>query len=361
MKKIFKKIFFVNIVFFLYISFFSFSATIEKGPYLQNPTKTSITICWVSSEEDIGCVSYGKDKNLNKKIKDKEKTKFHQITLDGLSAGTEYFYKISGDGYSSEIYRFKTAPEENTPFKFIVFGDTRTRHDVHREIVKKIIEKNPDFVINTGDLIGNGDILSDWDVFFEINKELMRTIPYYPVLGNHEADSKNYFDFFALPAGERYYSFSWGNSHFIVLDSNGRYLKSKKQQDFLRSELEKNKDKKFIFVIFHHPPYSATDARRLERENIRYYFGRILEEFRPDVVFNGHDHNYQHYFIRGIHYIVTGGGGAPLYDIGTPDEGYLKGEKVENFCLVFVEEKKIKIEAYRKDGTIIETLIISKN
>jgi Icc-related predicted phosphoesterase len=359
MRKIFKKFYLITLILFLSISY-SYSGVLEKGPYLQNATQKSITICWVSSEEDIGCVKYGKDKKLKSKVKEKNKTRFHQIVLDKLTPETEYFYKISGDGYESEIYKFKTAPKENTPFKFVVFGDTRTRHNVHKTIVEKIISINPDFVINTGDLVANGENLSDWDMFFEINKELMKTIPYYPVLGNHERDSKNYFDFFALPEEERYYSFSWGNSHFIVLDSNGTYLKSKKQKDFLKNELEKNKDKKFIFVIFHHPPYSASEGRKMERENIRYHFCQILEQYKPDIVFNGHDHNYQHYFVKGTHYIVAGGGGAPIYKIETPDEGYLKGEEIENFCVVSISGEKLKMEVYRIDGSIIDELEINK-
>lgn len=359
MKKIFKRITFLTTL-ILFLNLYSYSAIIEKGPYLQNANQTSITICWVSSEEDVGEVRYGKENKLKNKIKEKEKTRFHQIILDKLSPQTEYSYRISGDGYESQIYKFKTASKEETPFTFIVFGDTRTGHNAHKEIVGKIISINPDFVVNTGDLIGDGENLFDWDMFFDINKELMKTIPYYPVLGNHERDSKNYFDFFALPGEERYYSFSWGNSHFIVLDSNGTYLRSKKQKDFLKQELENNKNKKFIFVFFHQPPYSSKDARKMERENIRYYWGQIFEEYKPDIVFNGHDHNYQHFFVKGTHYIVAGGGGAPLYNVETPDEGYLKGEEANHFCIIYIAGEKLKMEVYRADGSIIEVLEINK-
>ena len=42
------------------------------------------------------------------------------------------------------------------PFNFVVLGDTRSRHDVHAKIVNRIIQKDPLLIVNTGDLVKDG-------------------------------------------------------------------------------------------------------------------------------------------------------------------------------------------------------------
>lgn len=333
---------------------------IHNGPYLQNTTQTSITICWVSEEIGFGQVNYGFNKNLSSSKFSDAKATYHQIILDSLNPQTEYYYQVIGGGYASDVYKFKTAPADTTPFTFVVIGDTRTGDEIHKQIIEKIILIKPDFVLNTGDLVSNGRRPKDWDIFFDINKDLMKTIPYYPVLGNHEENSDYYFDYFALPGNERYYSFSWGNSYFIVLDSNNPYVNSEEQKAFLAKKLKKAKVKNFSFVVYHYPPYSANDKRRNDREKSRVHFAGILENNKPDFLFNGHEHNYQRYLVNDINYVVAGGGGAPLYKIGSPDEGFVTGAEEYNYCLLTVAGKNLKMEVYALDGRLLDSMELKK-
>jgi predicted phosphodiesterase len=335
-------------------------AQIEKGPYLQSPTKSSITICWVSEETGYGEVRFGIDSSLNRNKFNDQKTTYHQITLDSLNPQTEYFYQVRESGYMSEINHFKTAPYDTTAFTFAVLGDTRGGHDVHLKIVQQIIKLNPDFVMNTGDLVVNGSSESEWDKFFEINHDLMKNMPYYPVIGNHEGNSKNYFNYFALPNKERYYSFSWGVGRFIVLDSNKPYGESEEQKTFLSNALGSIDSNKFIFAFYHHPAYSSVNKRREDREKNRHHFLDIFQKRKPDFVFNGHDHNYQRYLVNGVNYVIAGGGGAPLYEIDIPDSGFVKGYSVYSYCLVSVDKNKMKMEVYDLTGKVIDSLEIKK-
>ena len=117
--------------------------------------------------------------------------------------------------------KFLTFPDGLEPFQFAVLGDTRSRHDVHSKNEDRIIEKAPLFVLHTGDMVANGLNIQHWETFFDVTKDLMRAIPYFPTLGNHEKDSKYYYDFFHLPGNERYYSFNVGDALFICLDLEG--------------------------------------------------------------------------------------------------------------------------------------------
>lgn len=81
----------------------------------------------------------------------------------------------------------------------------------------------------------------------------------------------------------------------------------------------------------------------------------MFEKYKLTVGFFGHDHNYQHYLKHGIHYFVTGGGGAPLYDVNKPPAGITqKVESTENFLIVKIEGTKARIEAFRPNGSSIE-------
>jgi predicted phosphodiesterase len=333
---------------------------IEKGPYLQNTTQTSITICWITEEIGLGEVKYGLDSSLGETISDNRKTTYHQVTLVGLHPQAEYFYQVTGGSYESEVYKFQTAPVDTAAFSFVVLGDTRDGHEVHSKIVEKIISHTPDFIVHTGDFVVKGNIQAEWDKFFEINNQLMKFIPYYPVLGNHEDNDERYYNYFALPDKENYYSFTWGNSNFIVLDSNHPFYGREDQKEFLSDVLANMLDKKFTFIFYHHPPYSSVDKRKQSREELRNHFIDVFEPFKPDIIFNGHDHNYQRYLVDSINYVVAGGGGAPLYEIDNPDSGYVFGKKEFSYCFISVAGSQLKMEVYDLNSEIIDALEIKK-
>ena len=85
----------------------------------------------------------------------------------------------------------------------------------------------------------------------------------------------------------------------------------------------------------------------------------MFEKYHVSAAFFGHDHNYQHYLKNGIHYVVTGGGGAPLYDVDKPAAGItVKVVKTENFVTVKVDGKSAHIEAIAVDGTKLDQIDI---
>jgi len=52
---------------------------------------------------------------------------------------------------------FRRPPPERGQFEFVVYGDTRTRHDVHRKVIAALLEHcHPDFAVQTGDLVNDG-------------------------------------------------------------------------------------------------------------------------------------------------------------------------------------------------------------
>jgi phosphodiesterase/alkaline phosphatase D-like protein len=88
------------------------------------------------------------------------------ITFAGLVPGTTYYYQsFPGDAGKGS---FKTPPVGTAKFQFVVYGDTRTRHDVHKTVVEGILKyAAPDFLIHTGDLVAEGGDTSLWPIFFQ--------------------------------------------------------------------------------------------------------------------------------------------------------------------------------------------------
>ena len=187
-----------------------------------------------------------------------------------------------------------------------------------------------DFYINTGDLVSSGEIESDWDSFFQIESELMRELAMYPTVGNHDEASGNvdvYTRLFALPTDssgdERYYSFTYGNAHFIVLDNQSMLTGILSQMTWAEDEMDAaraNPDIDHIFVMAHCNMYSSKLGRT--GDWLLRYYADTMKTKGVNFVFAGHDHYYERGEAdNGLPYIIAGGGGAPLYSTENPTEG----------------------------------------
>jgi 3',5'-cyclic AMP phosphodiesterase CpdA len=148
--------------------------------------------------------------------------------------------------------------------------------------------------------------------------DLIARRPFWPSVGNHDYENlHNYLRYFALPAPERYYSFTHGGVLFLSLDSN-RY--DAEQKTWMRAQLRSPARCKVAF--FHHPLWSSGRGyRNRVRKRRREKIASILERGGVDLVLNGHLQNYERSKPlrrgrvnrrRGIVYVVTGGGGARL-------------------------------------------------
>ncbi len=249
-------------------------------------------------------------------------------------------------------------------FRFVVYGDTRDGHDMHRKLVALILKQKPDFVIQTGDLVHTGSNASLWKIYDEITGDMRKKIPVYPSRGNHDVGGPGYEERVTVPftsGNKLYYSFDKGSSHFIALaiDESSRYDSKSPQYQWLTNDLAAAKGKaKHLFVFFHVPPYSV--GSHGSDEDVRKVLCPLFIKYGVRAVFNGHDHLYYHTLRDGIHYIVSGGGGAPLYPVHE-DRGLIAGDKAEsvnNIVVVDVKGSQIEVEALRSDGSLIEHFML---
>jgi len=323
------------------------------GPMAVNVGPKEATITWVVETTDA---RVGK---APEKLAGSPVLRYHKVTLTGLEPGTTYYYDVLGRPEGRG--RFKTAPEGPASFQFVAYGDTRSRHDVHRRVMAAVVKEPADFVLHTGDLVSDGRQMDQWPVFWSIEKDVLNKVAFFPSLGNHERNSRHYYDGF--DQRESYYSFDWGSAHFTVLNTSfGDVSPSKALQEafffeqlrWLEADLAAAQKADLRFAAMHHPMMTAVKSRQ-RTTPVTEQLMALFEKYKVHVVFAGHDHNYQHHLKNGVRYIVTGGGGAPLYPVDAPIPGVTqKAESVENFVRVKVEGAKATLQALRPDGSVID-------
>ena len=331
---------------------------IVGGPYLIGVTQRTATVVWVVETGEVTVQAAGG--STGQPPRTSPAFRVEKTTLTGLVANTRYNYEVGGNG--SVKGSFKTAAAPGDPFNFVVYGDNRTRHDVHKRVIGELVKHGiPDFVVQTGDMVEDGVNNSLWPIFFDIERDLLRQTAFFPSLGNHEHNAQDYYDFF--PGTRAYYSFNWGNAHFAVINSDiGNAAATKPEKDAfwaeqthrLEQDLAATQAAEYRFVVAHHPPFTAVASRQGNNAHMTA-LTPMFEKYHVSAGFFGHDHNYQHYLKNGVHYLIAGGGGAPLYDVDKPPQDILqKVERIENFVKVSVDGKTAHFQAIAIDGRTID-------
>lgn len=344
-------------------------AAFQKGPYLQNVAKDAVTVMWETTSAVGGRVTVQAPGEAPRVIEGGVAT-MHEVRIEGLAPGRRYKYVVESGG-QKDGGELTTAPRADESFSFVVFGDSRSNVDMHRAVVERVRREVPDFILGTGDQVNEGGVQADWQQFFDIERELLKDNVLYPSLGNHDRQgprrsADNFKKYFATPQNspepERYYAFTYGNSRFLVLDSNSSSFALTDQTAWLTRELERaasDKAIRHIFVSMHHPPYSV--SLHGGQPELREMWTPIFEKYGVDAVFSGHDHVYGRAEANQVNYFVSGGGGAPLYPRDkSPSkldvEATVYFERTLNFLRVQVVGDFVEVAAVRDDGTLIESL-----
>ncbi len=271
---------------------------------------------------------------------------------------------LADTAFTIVIYDGLTADTARVTIRMIpsmvVYGDTRSGHDIHRRIVDSLMTVKPSVVFHTGDLVSDGLLADDWAVFNDITDSMRAQAEFFPALGNHDRQSPLYFDNFDLPGNEEWYSVDRNYVHFICLNSCVETDTASVQYHWLEHDLASVPDSvRFIVAVFHHPPYS-TSRHTEDEKGLRQTWVPLFEKYDVDAVFNGHDHCYERSYCGGIYYIVAGGGGAPLYDQARQHPCSQLFLKQYHFCKVSVVNDRMIVKVYGLDKNLIDQFEIDK-
>jgi hypothetical protein len=339
---------------------------LTRGPYLQAVTPTSAIIVWRTAQAGSSRVDYGVGAYTHS-IDLPELTTEHVITLTDLITATEVMYRVSTDGVELASGAFRTAAGTDRGFSFAALGDSGIGSSAQSSVAERIVTLDPEFVLHTGDVIYPSGQASGYDpFFFQPYQALAKRAPIYPTLGNHDygtARGQPYLDAFYLPHHnpadtERYYSFDWGNAHFTALDFNTG--PDAAQLAWLQNDLATT-DKLWKFVFYHQAIYSSgPHGYEGWVATKRALLAPIFDQYNVDIVFNGHDHDYERTVpISDVVYIVTGGGGASLYQVN-PQPFSAYAESAYHAVFVTVAGCTLTLQAVTPAGAVFDSTTLSK-
>ena len=351
---------------FVVLLLFTGGVALTRGPYLQSVTATSAIVVWRTNQPGSSRVDYGVG-DYTHSIDLPDPTTEHVITLTDLITGTEVLYRVSSDGVELASGSFGTAPGPDQPFSFAVIGDSGTGSAAQYAAANQMVALDPQLVLHTGDVIYPDGQADGYDpFFFKPYRALAQRAPVFPTLGNHDYRTQRgqpYLDVFHLPHNnpantERYYSFDWGNAHFTALDfSTGP---DPDQIAWLKEDLA-DTDRPWKFVFYHQAIYSSgPHGYESWVAAKRQLLAPIFEQNHVDVVFNGHDHDYERTrLINGVLYIVSGGGGGPLYPV-VPQSFSAYAESTYHTVFVTVAGCTLTLQAIKPDGTVFDSTTLTK-
>ena len=335
---------------------------ITRPPYLQGTTTTSTSIVWGSKQRAARVEVREPGGVVLKKLEGKRVgPNLLAATFEELEPTHLYCYQLyDGPVALTELAPFTTAaaPRMKDPIRFVAVGDSGNASAAQKAIGKRMTEVAYDFVLFLGDIAYTDGTAKQLERnFFKIYRDILRYVPAYPAIGNHERRTREggpYFDAFVLPKTERYYSFDWGDVHFVAIDTTQR---DRDQLDWLAADLASTKQR-WKIVFGHHAMY--TNAFRTgEATKIRKAFAKILTDHKVDLVLTGHEHLYERFRIANVNYIVSGGGGGRLNYFWNNVKS-LEQAAVHHFLSFEVTADKLEMKAIDIDGKVIDTLALEK-
>ena len=406
-----------------------------------------VTISFRTSERCLALLKYG-----NKKLDERSdfisygKEHFFKIKTSGFDKKYKYrvFLKFKDSKLvnPSKIYSFKTKCKKNESFSFGVFGDCRAYYEnsdsnlygvnyaVMKDVLRGFYATGVDFVVGSGDyatLITNSplDFVGELNSYRKVASYLSSYIPFFEVRGDHEMFGyvhtkgkfmvipyklplrpENILPFYLRtpengpkhhkknfpPLKGTVFSFVWGNSMFIGLDTaygvaHGVVDPSKyningtlcdEEFSWLKDQFEyaKRKDIKHVFLFDHAPPFPngghVQDAMYYEGKvelvnEVRERLLKMLSKYRVDILFCGHEHNYSRTLVNSkidknvknsFWQIISGGAGAPTYPIDpyTPWHKNVKCTSVQkHFVVVKVNGKNVMVNVFNRNLELIDS------
>ena len=304
---------------------------ITRGPYLQQGGTSNIIVRWRTSRPTYSRVRYfasGDPNSFYLVADDSDPTTEHEVHLTGLTADTLYYYSVGTHSRvlaGGDAYLFRTAPLGAKPTRIWVIGDSGTANSDARSVYDAYRNFNTETYANVWLMLGDNAYGTGTDeqyqaAVFDMYPELLRQTTMWSTIGNHETYSGTFEDFPFLhiynqptggecggvPSGtEKYFSFDYGNIHFVCLDAMTSDRSSNAPMcNWLRADLAANTND-WVIAFWHHPPYtqgSHDSDWEAELIQMRENAVPILESYGVDLVLCGHSHSYERSFLIDGHY-----------------------------------------------------------
>jgi hypothetical protein len=269
----------------------------------------------------------------------------YAATLDGLPFNADLTYRVKLNGKLVREATTRTRATADRSVRFCLVGDLAQGRSYQKAIAHRIAGEKPEFLVALGDIVyPTGRTLQYmayfWDTYNNVPEPgpkagapLMASVPFYPVLGNHDIGAKYplvpdalaVYRFFHVPKnGPGYgpwatpvgligtdrdlirklaaetagnypaldaYSFDYGPVHVAVINDNARMAVTDPAfTKWLTADLT-GTAARWKLVCFHVPGFQASKQHYSEQQ--ARLLQPLFETCGVDFTFAGHVHNYQ--------------------------------------------------------------------
>jgi hypothetical protein len=305
----------------------------NTGPILtwgsnQDPA-TEIYVMWRTNKPGASIVYYGTaENNLNLQATVQENTEWHRVSLTGLLANTQYYYRVEGQ---KKIYNFFTSPPANASFTFLLFSDVRQNSGLSATITQPDV---PQFMMDTmesqglrqaftlvcGDITRHALDNETWKSWFDdlTSSGLATGAVVQDTPGNHERGQNKTGEIFGslypyINRPNYYNSFNYSSVHILTLDpfnyttgSWGNF--SSEQLLWAEKDLQNAVSMPYRIITMHPPPIENNVVVETYRPLVE-----LCDKYGVDAVFFGHVHDFAYSFLNHTYYFLIGVGGNTAY------------------------------------------------
>jgi len=262
----------------------------------------------------------------------------HTVVITDLQPMTSVYYIVGSDatGWSEEFsFNSPIIPSPQNGVKLIAYGDLgkgemdgSLEHweevpslNTTKNVLAKVNNEGFDLVLHIGDIAYAVGYSAQWDEFMNQMAPVAAQVPYMTLPGNHERDFPKsgslfnstdsggecgipYETRFLMPGTtheEQWYSFDYGNIHFIMMSTELNFTEGSPQHQFIMEDLQNVDRTTTPWVIFagHRPMY-------IDSMNVMLIYGdqpvasilresleELIVKYEVDLALWGHHHSYQ--------------------------------------------------------------------
>lgn len=367
------------------------AAPLWRGPYVENPTPTAMTLRWQTAAAVPTWLEYGPVPRCNQIMTLTPAAHNHKAVLYGLVPNQDYCYHLyvglpGGSAVREPVsgtFRTLFSPERKV-VTFLALGDTgasvenETDAAAREQLAQLMAQETADFVVHTGNLTSSG-LNADADAeFFKPFASVLQNKPFVAALGPNEygpdktsRESKsflqsNYTRYHDMPwsnATPKYYYFDTANVRFVVLDSNAAYGavwapdmgEESAQTKWLKTTLGSAGDK-WKIVVVNAPAYST--GLHGYNPHVFEAWAQIFEDYRVNLVLQGGDADYERTFPlrggathpRGVTYVTLGTAAKTPTKRAYQDAYTARFVSSRHYALVKVVDRKLTVKVYSDTG-----------
>lgn len=258
-----------------------------------------------------------------------------------------------------------TATPVKNQFRAAIIGDWGFGSQEQLRVAKQMLiahqSKPLDCVLTVGDNIYSTGSKQSYRPFFEVPYAglLKDKVNFFATLGNHDViegrQDEIHYPLFNMD-GREFYNLrrAQGLVEFFMLDVTNF---TNQQLSWLEGVL-KVSQARWKIALFHYPIYSS-GVNHGSALGLRRVLEPILTKYKVNVVFAGHDHIYERTYLQnGIQHFVTGGGGAPLYDINLNSPIRATSYVGWHFMLIDIDDKGVNFQAISDSGKVVDSGVV---